>query len=192
MLRGACTARRLPLSTSPLIINRPLPSHNSVRHSIIRVINTSRTWRKDASHLKGTAQTGPTPTVVEISTPDSVQKEKPAEPNKQPSLLGEQTVSNKEQRKADWAIIKDMARYLWPKNDLGTRFRVSLSVALLVGAKVDSTPSCPLNRRRVDSRVGPKCPSPFLFQKHCRFYEHRFRCSWGHCHDRCWCYNLFL
>lgn len=31
------------------------------------------------------------------------------------SLLSEQTVSNKEQRKADWAIIKEMAQYLWPK-----------------------------------------------------------------------------
>ena len=31
------------------------------------------------------------------------------------ALLSEQTVSNKEQRKADWAIMKEMARYLWPK-----------------------------------------------------------------------------
>ncbi|KAH0356437.1 ABC transporter-like protein, partial [Aureobasidium melanogenum] len=66
----------------------------------------------------------------------NVQKEKAAGPAKQPSLLAEQTVSNKEQRKADWAIIKDMAQYLWPKDDFGTRFRVSLSIALLVGAKV--------------------------------------------------------
>ena len=55
-------------------------------------------------------------------------------------LLAEQTVSNKEQRKADWAIIKDMAHYLWPKNDFSTRFRVGLSVGLLVGAKVGSLP----------------------------------------------------
>ena len=57
-------------------------------------------------------------------------------------LLAEQTVSNKEQRKADWAIIKDMAHYLWPKDDFGTRFRVGLSVALLVGAKVIDNPPC--------------------------------------------------
>ncbi|KAL8945115.1 MAG: hypothetical protein Q9211_000357 [Gyalolechia sp. 1 TL-2023] len=31
------------------------------------------------------------------------------------NLLSEQSVSNKEQRKADWAIIKEMAQYLWPK-----------------------------------------------------------------------------
>lgn len=30
------------------------------------------------------------------------------------SLLVEHIVSNKEQRKADWAIMKEMSRYLWP------------------------------------------------------------------------------
>jgi ABC transporter ATM len=51
-------------------------------------------------------------------------------------LLAEQTMSNKEQRKADWAIIKDMSKYLWPKDDFGTKFRVGASVGLLIGAKV--------------------------------------------------------
>ena len=51
-------------------------------------------------------------------------------------LLAEQTVSNKEQRKADWAIIKEMSKYLWPKDNLGTKFRVGASVGLLIGAKV--------------------------------------------------------
>ena len=31
------------------------------------------------------------------------------------ALLSEQVISNKEQRKADWAIMKEMSRYLWPK-----------------------------------------------------------------------------
>jgi ATP-binding cassette, subfamily B (MDR/TAP), member 7 len=74
----------------------------------------------------------------ESMKPENVKKEKPAEPTstRPDPLLAEQTVSNKEQRKADWAIIKNMAHYLWPKDDFGTRFRVGLSVALLVGAKV--------------------------------------------------------
>ncbi|KAI9723596.1 MAG: Iron-sulfur clusters transporter atm1, mitochondrial [Candelaria pacifica] len=55
---------------------------------------------------------------------------------KQDPLLAEKTVSNKEQRKADWAIMKEMVRYLWPKDNLGTKFRVGLSLGLLVGAKV--------------------------------------------------------
>ena len=82
--------------------------------------------------------------------PESVKKDKPAETTKNDPLLAEQTVSNKEQRKADWAIIKDMAHYLWPKDDFGTRFRVGLSVGLLIGAKVrlSSSSYC---RKDVDS-----------------------------------------
>ena len=41
-----------------------------------------------------------------------------------------------EQRKADWAILKEMSRYLWPKDSWGDKFRVVLSVGLLIGAKV--------------------------------------------------------
>lgn len=41
-----------------------------------------------------------------------------------------------EQRKADWAIMREMSRYLWPRNDLNTKMRVGLAVVLLVGAKV--------------------------------------------------------
>ncbi|KAI1339712.1 P-loop containing nucleoside triphosphate hydrolase protein [Xylariaceae sp. FL0016] len=43
-----------------------------------------------------------------------------------------------EQRKADWAIMKEMAHYLWPsgKGSMDTKMRVSLAVVLLVGAKV--------------------------------------------------------
>ncbi|KAI8673372.1 hypothetical protein NCS55_00656900 [Fusarium keratoplasticum] len=40
-----------------------------------------------------------------------------------------------EQRKADWAIMKEMSRYLWPKDDLSTKVRVGLAVSLLIGAK---------------------------------------------------------
>lgn len=83
--------------------------------------------------------------------PEGVKPETAAQPaTKNDPLLSEQTVSNKEQRKADWAIIKDMAHYLWPKDDFGTRFRVSLSVGLLIGAKVRSS-AFPIHRVYVDS-----------------------------------------
>lgn len=58
----------------------------------------------------------------------------PVTARKDPLAMDDKT--NKEQRKADWAIMKEMAKYLWPKDSLGTRFRVGLSLALLVGAKV--------------------------------------------------------
>jgi hypothetical protein len=49
--------------------------------------------------------------------PETVEKSKPGAPAGQDPLLAESNVSNKEQRKADWAIIKEMSRYLWPKVD---------------------------------------------------------------------------
>jgi ATP-binding cassette, subfamily B (MDR/TAP), member 7 len=55
-------------------------------------------------------------------------------PRKDPLALDDKT--NKEQRKADWAIIREMAKYLWPRDSLGTKVRVGLALALLVGAKV--------------------------------------------------------
>ncbi|KAL8849001.1 MAG: hypothetical protein Q9198_011163, partial [Flavoplaca austrocitrina] len=50
--------------------------------------------------------------------PETLKKPQGATVNQVPDtdgLLSEQTVSNKEQRKADWAIIKEMSQYLWPK-----------------------------------------------------------------------------
>lgn len=58
----------------------------------------------------------------------------PTTARKDPLALDDKT--NKEQRKADWAIIKEMSQYLWPKDNMGTRVRVGLSLGLLVGAKV--------------------------------------------------------
>lgn len=59
---------------------------------------------------------------------------KPPTKNTDPLAVPEKTVQ--EQRKADWAIMKEMSRYLWPKGEFGTKLRVSLAVALLIGAKV--------------------------------------------------------
>lgn len=35
--------------------------------------------------------------------------------SKKTSLLAEVELTTKEQRKADWGIIKEMSKYLWPK-----------------------------------------------------------------------------
>ncbi|KAI4151598.1 MAG: hypothetical protein LQ340_003418 [Diploschistes diacapsis] len=70
--------------------------------------------------------------------PESVQKPEPAKPNiiENNHLLREQNVSNKDQRKADWAIMKEMSRYIWPKDDIGAKARVTTAFGLLVGAKI--------------------------------------------------------
>lgn len=36
-------------------------------------------------------------------------------PDQKPALLAEAELTTHEQRKADWGIIKEMSRYLWPK-----------------------------------------------------------------------------
>ncbi|RPB15180.1 iron-sulfur clusters transporter atm1 [Morchella conica CCBAS932] len=56
--------------------------------------------------------------------------------SKKTNLLAEAELTTKEQRKADWGIIKEMSKYLWPKDDLGVKVRVGLSLGLLVGAKI--------------------------------------------------------
>jgi len=61
---------------------------------------------------------------------------KPAKGQKDPLVPDDKTVQ--EQRKADWAIMKEMAHYLWPKGkgSLDTKIRVSVALALLVGGKL--------------------------------------------------------
>lgn len=126
----ACALRGL-YSGHRLAFSRISTCQQSIRPSIRPF--TATPWRtKEARTVQPETKV---PTADSTKSP-SVVKANATTPAKQPSLLGEQTVSNQEQRKADWAIIKDMARYLWPKDDFGTRFRVSLSVALLIGAKV--------------------------------------------------------
>lgn len=76
-------------------------------------------------------QTNPASTPSAIPSPDAAVAQnakdapKASVPDKKKKdLLGESTVATKEQRKADWAIMKEMAKYLWPKvgahgNDVG-------------------------------------------------------------------------
>ncbi|OAX80735.1 iron-sulfur clusters transporter atm1, mitochondrial, partial [Emergomyces africanus] len=57
-------------------------------------------------------------------------------PTKNVEFLNDTTVSTKQQRKADWAIMKEMAKYLWPQDDFGTKARVGTALVLLVGGKI--------------------------------------------------------
>ncbi|KAI9453320.1 P-loop containing nucleoside triphosphate hydrolase protein [Lactarius psammicola] len=45
-------------------------------------------------------------------------------------------ISNAEQRRRDWAIVRRLAVHIWPKNDWATRGRVILGVGLLVSGKL--------------------------------------------------------
>ncbi|KAL9054001.1 MAG: hypothetical protein Q9162_004407 [Coniocarpon cinnabarinum] len=130
-------------------LQRPLwrPLSTSRQHNEQRIVNEGPLYRtktqekEEARPPKGQDTESVKPETIERSEPaDSAAgaskgPEKTQQPLNDP-LLNEATVSAKEQRRADWAIIKEMSRYLWPKDSLGTRFRVGASLALLVGAKV--------------------------------------------------------
>ncbi|KAK7516240.1 P-loop containing nucleoside triphosphate hydrolase protein [Phyllosticta citriasiana] len=126
----ASTARHSPLS--PLVLRYAQPSS-----PLNRIFSTSSRSLKDNTNA---GQAEPKNGAVDGVKAETVEKAKPATPvsatTNDPLLLAEKTVSNKEQRKADWAIMKEMSRYLWPKDSFSTRVRVGLSLGLLVGAKV--------------------------------------------------------
>ncbi|KAI0247702.1 P-loop containing nucleoside triphosphate hydrolase protein [Lactifluus subvellereus] len=53
-----------------------------------------------------------------------------------PSTAPKAVVSNAEQRRRDWAIVRRLAIHIWPKDDWATRGRVVLGVGLLVCGKL--------------------------------------------------------
>lgn len=101
--QGARSSYRSIISPSAILLRRPFRSL-APQH-------------KDDTRAQTVQQTAGQKPLVQEGTvkPESVQKSKPGAPAGQDPLLSEQTVSNKEQRKADWAIIKEMSQYLWPK-----------------------------------------------------------------------------
>ncbi|KAI9676941.1 MAG: Iron-sulfur clusters transporter atm1, mitochondrial [Caeruleum heppii] len=84
----------------------------SVKGSSLKEANPRKRLQEELSKRGSPDQE---PTTVQ---PETVQKPEASRPNtsdKQDALLSEKLLSNKDQRKADWAIIKEMSRYLWPK-----------------------------------------------------------------------------
>lgn len=128
LARAASRPGLQPSSLSFLL--RPHPLYHSTR-----VFTSSPLHRKDAHGQRpapGSQQAlQDTKAAKPADSPAKVKVEKQIDP-----LLGERNLTNKEQRKADWTIIKEMTKYLWPKDNYGTRFRVGLSVALLLSAKL--------------------------------------------------------
>lgn len=98
--------------------------HN--RPNLCACFATSKTQRKDARPPIKAANdirvdSKPPGNAAELTPETRKRSDSPAATTKisakekSDPLLGAENVSNKEQRKADWAIIKEMTRYLWPK-----------------------------------------------------------------------------
>ncbi|KAF9696295.1 hypothetical protein EKO04_005337 [Ascochyta lentis] len=128
LARAASRSGLPPSSWSSLL--RPHPLYHSTR-----VFTSSPLHRKDVHGQRpapGSQQAlQDTKAAKPANSPAKAKLDKSMDP-----LLGERNLTNKEQRKADWTIIKEMTKYLWPKDNYGTRFRVGLSVALLLSAKL--------------------------------------------------------
>lgn len=123
----------------PLGASRYLPAHRAIKFVPFRQITYPRHLQQNERPKQDQARVQQHPEKSESIKPESYEEPNKTKPDVAPktdSLLAEQTVSNKEQRKADWAIMKEMARYLWPKDDLGARARVATALALLVASKV--------------------------------------------------------
>lgn len=54
----------------------------------------------------------------------------------QPTPTSKATISNAEQRRRDWSIVRRLLVHIWPKDDWATRGRVVLGVGLLICGKV--------------------------------------------------------
>ncbi|KAK3689733.1 P-loop containing nucleoside triphosphate hydrolase protein [Podospora appendiculata] len=121
--RGFCAQHRQPWL--PRLASLDVRATSS---STLRALSTSAALRRDpnaSTNLSSLSDNAP-------KTATAPKGARPPAPD--PLLLVDKSAP--EQRKADWAIMKEMSRYLWPKDSLGDKFRVVLSVGLLVGAKV--------------------------------------------------------
>jgi len=113
LLLRPCSARRSTLlNPSPSPLRRAIFHTTSLR-AFKNLAETATSSKEDASSLKP--------------------KGKPSPPG-DPLATIEKTAA--EQRRADWAIIKQMSRYLWPKDSWSDKARVLLALSLLVGGKV--------------------------------------------------------
>jgi hypothetical protein len=70
-----------------------------------------------------------------------------------PQDLGGDTIhkTQAEQRKADWRIVKNLVRHLWPKDDWSVKARLVVALSLLVGGKVSRDKKQQLEVSRADS-----------------------------------------
>ena len=115
--RHLFSTHALMLPPSPLLSLRPTAKSRSRSHKYLTVIS-----RRFQSRLPS----DPQPSIRNISNPKPIARIEPQilgereknGPSRGPAndaLLAGRTISNKEQRKADWTIMKEMSRYLWPK-----------------------------------------------------------------------------
>lgn len=88
----------------------------------LRIFTTSGSLYNQSTDGKDPTSTKPgsaaVPTASQFANVEDAQQAKEGSDGKttaKKDLLNESEKANKEQRKADWAIMREMAKYLWPK-----------------------------------------------------------------------------
>ncbi|KAF3388949.1 Iron-sulfur clusters transporter atm1 [Penicillium rolfsii] len=141
--RSPCwrTARHIHPSFTGRVRWTSLSSIQQHKHQL-RVFTSGSPWLNQSTDGKDPTSARndslPAATAADVANATIVQKPGAAEAKNTPKkdLLSESAIEKREQRRADWAIMREMARYLWPKDDWGTKLRVGTALSLLVGAKI--------------------------------------------------------
>ncbi|GAA5844949.1 hypothetical protein JCM3766R1_000342 [Sporobolomyces carnicolor] len=145
--RPTVSPRQNPLPPSILASVR---AHASYAHDNDRAATASRPKQSQEPHddddhhaaaSKATqAHSGPEGHQKERSTPPSTTTTPSPATSKNPPRADDvgkpEVVSEKEQTRRDWDIIKKLLPNVWPKNDWSTKTRVLLAISLLVGGKL--------------------------------------------------------
>ncbi|GAA5929243.1 hypothetical protein JCM1841_004754 [Sporobolomyces salmonicolor] len=151
-----CLCHQSRRAFSALSSFRPLPRTPSSRSPILTAVRSHAHYARDStpptssgSRQPQTTPTAPSEREHELSEaaakatqahsgPEGHQKEKARERSSATTTeVGKaDVVSEKEQSRRDWDIIKKLLPNVWPKNDWGTKTRVLLAIALLIGGKL--------------------------------------------------------
>ncbi|KGO73433.1 ABC transporter, integral membrane type 1 [Penicillium italicum] len=126
----------------PSFTGKPRSTRLNGTHLRTFTSNNSSLWsqstdNKDPASVKVTPTSAPAPS--QLANANIIPKPEDsgnAKTSPKKDLLSEPMTGKQEQRKADWAIMKEMAKYLWPKDDWGTKLRVGTALSLLIGAKI--------------------------------------------------------
>ena len=108
----------------PSFAGKPRSTRLNGTHLRAFTSNKNSLWsqsadKKDHASVKTTPTSAPASS--QLADANIIQKPEDSGNAKTPpkkDLLSEPMTGKKEQRKADWAIMKEMAKYLWPKVSL--------------------------------------------------------------------------
>lgn len=87
----------------------------------LRVFTSGSPWRNQSTDGKDPTSARnnslPAATAADLANANIVQKPEAgkAKDTLKKDLLSESAIANKQQRQADWAIMREMTKYLWPK-----------------------------------------------------------------------------